>query len=124
LPNQRNPESESQLACVADLRELCAEFQAAISALTADNVVALEAAIATQETLADKLQAFLNSRPPVSPVPIEARELISVTRVYSALLKRAMRSVRLRSSLCRTYKQNFPTTSGEPVAATSWSCEV
>jgi hypothetical protein len=114
--------------CVADLRELCVEFQRAIAALAADDVAAVETATAAQEQLAEKLQDWFRGlpsgeRPSITISPGDFRELVNLTRVYSALLQRSLRSSRLRAALCETYRQAFPATRNESVA-TSWSCEV
>ena len=110
----------------ADLRELCAEFQSAISAMTADDLEALNGSIQKQEQIAARLQSLFPAGEFGSPnpgIPKEALELIHVTRVYSALLQRSMRTASLRAALCRTYKLHFAK-AGEPSPATSWSCEV
>lgn len=119
----------SHAACAADLRELCVEFQRAIAALAADDVAAVETATAAQEQLADKLQNWFQGlpsgeQPTISIHPADFRELVNLTRVYSGLLQRSLRSARLRAALCQTYRQSFPTTKDEPAAAPSWSCEV
>ena len=118
----------AQSGCAADLRELCVEFQRAIAALAADDVAAVETATAAQEQLAEKLQDWFRGspsgeRPSITISPGEFRELVNLTRVYSALLQRSLRSSRLRAALCETYRQAFPATKNENVA-TSWSCEV
>lgn len=118
----------AQSGCTADLRELCVEFQRAIAALAADDVAAVETATAAQEQLAEKLQDWFRGspsceRPSITISPGEFRELLNLTRVYSALLQRSLRSSRLRAALCETYRQAFPATKNENVA-TSWSCEV
>ena len=126
MPHPSEERDRGSAARVAELRELCAEIQAAISALASDDLKALEASVENQEKLADRLQnlfqpgQFLNR---VSAVPAEALELIQLTRVYSALLQRSMRTSRLRAVLCRSYRQHFAT-SGEPASANTWSCEV
>lgn len=110
----------------ADLRELCAEFQAAISALTASDLEALKTSIEKQEKLASRLQSlvqeggFLGDS---SAIPEEALDLIYVTRLYSALLQRSMRTASLRSALCQTYEQQLAK-AGDATSETSWSCEV
>ncbi len=109
----------------ADLRELCAEFQSAISALASDDLQALKVSIEKQELLAQRLQKLLqeNGAPLSSTsLPKEALDLIHITRVYSALLQRAMRTVSLRAELCRTYKLHLAKP-GDPGTPTSWSCE-
>lgn len=115
-------------ACVADIRELCVEFQRAIAALASDDVAAVEASTAVQESLIGQLQCWFrgqpsDQQPAIKVSPSDFRALIKLTRVYSSLLQRALRTARLRASLCQTYRQNFPSAS-EPAAATGWSCEV
>ena len=108
------------------MRELCAEFQSAIAALTTNDLQALKTSIENQERLANKLQSLFQEIPVSqrSPsIPQDVLELIHVTRVYSALLQRSMRTVSLRAALCRTYKQHF-VKPAESAPATSWSCEV
>lgn len=114
-------------AGVAEIRELCVEFQRAIAALASNDVAALETSTAVQETLVDKLQDWfrVQKQDQGSAIKVsssDVRALINLTRVYSSLLQRALRTTRLRASLCQTYKQNFPSAS-EPAAATGWSCE-
>ena len=124
----RQNEELDQLAAArrADLRHLCAEFQAAISALKTDDLEALKISIERQERLAVRLQALFQQNglsPEVPAIPKEALELIQVTRVYSALLRRSMRTASLRAALCQTYRQHFAK-SGNPAPAPTWSCEV
>ncbi len=114
-------------AGVAEIRELCVEFQRAISALASNDVAAVETSTAVQESLVDKLQDWFrvqktDQEPTIKVSASDVRALINLTRVYSSLLQRALRTTRLRASLCQTYKQNFPSAS-EPAAATGWSCE-
>jgi hypothetical protein len=114
-------------AGVAEIRDLCVEFQRAIAALASNDVAAVETSTAVQETLVDKLQDWfrVQKQDQESAIKVSAsdvRALINLTRVYSSLLQRALRTTRLRASLCQTYKQNFPSVS-EPAAATGWSCE-
>jgi len=129
LALQSTAESElNQSACSVDVRALCAEFQRAIAALASDNVRALETSTAVQEHLVKQLQESFrgqpSGQPPSTRIPSsDLKVLVDLTRVYSSLLQRALRTARLRWSLCQTYKQNFPS-APEPRAATGWSCEV
>lgn len=126
MPRQNEELDRLAAARRADLRELCAEFQSAISALTADDLQALNASIQKQEQIATRLQNLFPGGEmgnPSSAIPKEALELIHLTRVYSALLQRSMRTASLRAALCRTYKLHFAK-AGEASPATSWSCEV
>jgi hypothetical protein len=114
--------------CTAGIRELCVQFQCAITALASDDVEALEASTAVQDNLVEQLQLCFRSQPAGQQPAIKVSasdlsELINLTRVYSSLLQRALRTARLRAALCQTYKQNFPSAS-EPLAVTGWSCEV
>ena len=113
-------------AGIAEIRELCVEFQRAIAALASNDVAAVEASTAVQESLVDRLQDwFRGQKSQQAATKVSASDvkaLITLTRVYSSLLQRAMRTARLRASLCQTYRQNFPSAS-EPAAATGWSCE-
>ena len=114
-------------AGVAEIRELCVEFQRAIAALASNDVAAVETSTAVQESLVDKLQDWFRGRASGQQLAIkvsasDVKALINLTRVYSSLLQRALRTTRLRASLCQTYKQNFPSAS-EPATATGWSCE-
>jgi hypothetical protein len=125
LPRQNEELDRLAAARRADLRELCAEFQSAISALTADDLEALNASIHKQEQIATRLQSLFPAGDPESGsvIPKEALELIHLTRVYSALLQRSMRTASLRAALCRTYKLHFAR-AGDASPANSWSCEV
>jgi len=114
-------------AGVAEIRELCVEFQRAIGALASNDIAAVETSTAVQESLVNKLQDWFRGQASGQDLPLKVsasdfRALINLTRVYSSLLQRALRTARLRASLCQTYKQNFPSAS-EPAAATGWSCE-
>jgi hypothetical protein len=111
----------------AEIRELCVQFQRAISALATNDITELETATAAQDSLIDKLKTWFNGRPSdqqtsIKVSPSDLRELANLTQVYSSLLQRSLRTTRLRAALCQTYKQNFPAES-EPMAATGWSCE-
>jgi hypothetical protein len=113
---------------VAEIRELCVEFQRAIAALASNDIAELESSTAVQDGLVDKLQNWFRGQPSGQPTsikvsPSDFRELVNLTKVYSSLLQRALRTTRLRAALCQTYKQNFPADS-EPMAASGWSCEV
>lgn len=112
----------------AEIRELCVQFQRAIAALASDDVAELETSTVAQDNLVEQLQAWFRGQPAgqqpsVKVSPSDFRELVNLTRVYSSLLQRALRTARLRAALCRTYKQNFPSAS-ETAPATGWSCEV
>lgn len=114
--------------CAAGIRELCVQFQRAIAALASDDLEALEASTAIQDSLVEQLQLCFRGQPTgqqpaIKVFPSDLSELVNLTRVYSSLLQRALRTARLRAALCQTYKQNFPSAS-EPLAATGWSCEV
>jgi hypothetical protein len=115
-------------AGVAEIRALCVEFQRAIAALASNDIASVETSTAVQENLVDKLQDWYrgqsSSQQPASKISSsDFKALINLTRVYSSLLQRALRTTRLRASLCQTYRQNFPSAI-EPAAATGWSCEV
>jgi len=126
-----NEEQERELdpsGYVAGIRELCVQFQRAIAALASNDIAELESATASQDTLVDKLDTCFRAtpsgrQPSIKVPPSDFRKLANLTRVYSYLLQRALRTTRLRAALCQTYKQNFPAES-EPMAATGWSCEV
>lgn len=114
--------------CAAGIRELCVQFQRAIAALASDDLEALEASTAVQDSLVEQLQlCFRGERagqqPAIKVSPSDLSELVNLSRVYSSLLRRALRTARLRAALCQTYKQNFPS-APEPLVATGWSCEV
>lgn len=114
-------------ARVADLRELCVQLRRAIAALAANDLEAIETATKVQESLIEKLQdgfrAPSSDRQPATKISAsDLKALVNLTRVYSSLLQSALRTARLRASLCQTYRQNFPSVA-EPAAATGWSCE-
>jgi hypothetical protein len=126
--NEKEEREVSTSGCGAEIRELCAQFQRAIAALTANDIAELENATAAQDSLVEKLKNWLNGdvsdqQPSVKVPPSAFRELAHLTQVYSYLLQRALRTTRLRAALCQTYKQNFPAES-ELAPATGWSCEV
>jgi predicted translin family RNA/ssDNA-binding protein len=131
LASRSNEEEEREVstsACVAEIRELCVQFQRAIAALAANDIAELETATAAQDSLVDKLKNWFrgqpsDQQPSVKVSPSDFRELANLTQVYSYLLQKALRTSRLRAALCETYKQNFPSES-EPAPATGWSCEV
>jgi hypothetical protein len=133
LLKQTNQEyADPRSACLADVRELCTEFQQAISAVASDDVETLENGIAAQERLVDQLQNCLQRKVAVetnparhntAELPSELRDLINLARVYSGLLRRSMRSVGLRTALCRTFKQNFAGLPRERANNPTWSCE-
>jgi hypothetical protein len=114
-------------AVVAEIRELCLQFQRAIAALASNNIAELENSTSVQDGLVEKLQVWCTGQSKdeasVKAMRSDFRELANLTKVYSSLLQSALRTTRLRAALCQTYKQNFPAES-EPVAATGWSCEV
>ena len=120
----------SHATCVADIRQLCVEFQQAIAALASDDVAALEAGIENQENLANNLQGWFRAQPAekseVKINPADLKELINLTRVYSSLLMRSIRTTRLRMALCQTYQQQqfSNTTLPQPETTPSLSCEV
>ena len=129
---RKNEEEEREVStspCVAEIRELCVQFQRAIAALAANDIAELETATAAQDSLVDKLRNRFRGQPSdhqltsIKISPSNFRELANLTRLYSYLLQKALRTTRLRAALCQTYKQNFPSKS-EPAPATGWSCEV
>lgn len=129
MPSESREEPElNPPACVADIRELCVQFRRAITALVSDDLAAIESSTETQQSLIDKLQDGLRrltsgERPATKVSVSDFKALVNLTRVYSSLLQRALRTVRLRASLCQTYRQNFPS-GPDTTAATGWSCEV
>jgi len=114
-------------AVVAEIRELCLQFQRAIAALASNNIGELENSTSVQDGLVEKLQVWFTGQSKdeasVRVMLSDFRELGNLTKVYSSLLQSALRTTRLRAALCQTYQQTFPAES-EPVAATGWSCEV
>ena len=128
---RKNKEEEREVSssgCVAEIRELCVQFQRAIAALAANDITELETATAAQDSLVDNLKNGFrrqpaDQQPSVKVSRSDFRELANLTQVYSYLLQKALRTTRLRAALCQTYKQNFPSES-EPAPATGWSCEV
>ena len=121
----------SHATCVADIRQLCVEFQQAIAALASDDIVTLETGIENQENLTNKLQDWFRTQPAqekseIKINPAELKELINLTRVYSSLLTRSVRTTRLRMALCQTYQQQqfSNTTLPQPETTPSLSCEV
>jgi len=131
LSTQTSQRIESSHAtCVADIRQLCVEFQP-IAALASDDVAALEAGIENQENLTNQLRDWFRTQPgkeqaPVKINPADLKELINLTRVYSSLLTRSIRTTRLRMALCRTYQQQqfSNATLPQPETTPSLSCEV
>jgi hypothetical protein len=125
-PHPTSEEEGSTSAYLADMHALCEEFRRATNALASNDVLALEAGIRAQEELVDRLhrgpgcqkdrQAKISTR--------QLHELTEVFRVYSSLLQRSLRSVKLRLALCRTYQQVVPNTSADFTTATTLSCEV
>jgi hypothetical protein len=130
LASRSNEEEERELSTspgVAEIRELCVQFQRAIAALAANDISELETATAAQNSQVDKLRNWFRAKPSdqqpsIKVSPSDLRELANLTQVYSSLLQRSLRTTRLRAALCRTYKESLPAES-EPVAATGWSCE-
>jgi predicted translin family RNA/ssDNA-binding protein len=128
---RKNEEEEREVStspCLVEIRELCVQFQRAIAALAADDIAELETATAAQDSLVDKLKNWFrgqpsDQQPSIKVSPSDFLELANLTRVYSYLLQKALRTTRLRAALCQTYKQSFPSKS-EPAPATGWSCEV
>ena len=121
----------SHATCVAEIRQLCVEFQQAIAALACDDVAALETGIENQENLTNKLQDWFRTQPAQKKAeikinPADLKELVNLTRVYSSLLTRSIRTTRLRMALCQTYQQQqfSNTTLPQPETTPSLSCEV
>lgn len=125
--NEEEERKVSKSPGMAEVRELCVQFQRAISALAANDISELETATAAQDSLIDKLKTWFHGQPSdqqasIKVSPSDLRELADLTQVYSSLLQRSLRTTRLRAALCQTYKQTLPVES-EPVAASGWSCE-
>lgn len=126
--NENAEHQVDSFPCVAEIRQLCVQFQRAIAALASDEIAELESSTAAQDALIEKLQSWFRGQPSgqqpsIKVAPSDFAELVNLTRLYASLLQRASRTARLRAALCQTYKQNFPAAS-QPVAATGWSCEV
>ena len=114
-------------AGVAEIRELCVQFQRAIAALASNDVAELETSTAAQDGLVEKLQSWFRGQPSgqqpsIKVSPSDFRELAHLTRVYSSLLQSALRTTRLRAAFARPTSRHFPAES-EPAAASGWSCE-
>jgi hypothetical protein len=128
IDNIDEREQDAPTAGPADIRELCAQFRRAIAALASNDVAELENSTAAQDSLVEQLQGWFRGQPSgqepsITVSPSDFRELVNLTRVYSSLMKSALRTTRLRAALCQTYRQHFPAES-EPAAASGWSCEV
>jgi hypothetical protein len=128
IANIDEREQDAPTAGAADIRGLCVQFQRAIAALTSNDVGELETSTTAQDGLVEQLQGWFpgqasGQEPSITVSPSDFRELVNLTRVYSSLLKSALRTTRLRAALCQTYRQHFPAES-EPAAASGWSCEV
>src|SRR5258707_345293 len=83
------------------------------------NNVELEDGIENQDQLDSKLQDWFHAQPANTQSQVknnraDLRELINLISVYSSLLTRSVRTVRLRTALCRTYQQQFPATLTQP----------
>jgi hypothetical protein len=128
IANIDEREQDVPTAGAADIRELCVQFQRAIAAVASNDVGELETSTTAQDGLVEQWQGWFRGQasgqePSITISPSDFRELVNLTRVYSSLLKSALRTTRLRAALCQTYRQHFPAES-EPAAASGWSCEV
>jgi hypothetical protein len=128
IANIDEREQDVPTAGMADIRELCVQFQRAIAAVASNDVGELETSTTAQDLLVEQWQGWFRGQasgqePSITVSPSDFRELVNLTRVYSSLLKSALRTTRLRAALCQTYRQHFPAES-EPAAASGWSCEV
>lgn len=130
---QQGTERQDASAWQADVQSLCAEFEKAIAALTADDLVALEAGLPVQSQLADRLQDLVRSglpapalaaTPATRTLPEGWLPLMNTARLYSALLRRSQRSARLRAALCETYRHDSSLHRSETGAAAGLSWEV
>jgi hypothetical protein len=117
----------------ADVQLLCAELERAIAALAADDLESLKAGIPLQEEISERLQSWAHTQaggssgramPARKSLPAEFLPLVKLTRLYSALLKRSMRSTNLRAALCETYRQSFSTVRLASEISAGLSCEV
>jgi len=107
---------------------LCIQFQRAIAALASDDVAGLETSTASQDGLVEILQDWFRGQPSGQPPSIKVsaadfQELVNLTRVYSSLLGRSLRTARPACVVVPDLQTEFPF-GLEPVAATGWSCEV
>ena len=124
-----SPGSEqARSAYLANLRALSRELASAISAMEQNDVARLQSSIAAQETICGELSQAQRSIPALigtdrasswSEIRDAHLQLVSVNRVYAALLKRSYRSNALMSALYRNYGQ-ASTSSAE---THTWSCE-
>jgi hypothetical protein len=139
--DQKRTDTSENLARV---RALSAEVAAAISALVRNDLPELEACLAAQESLCRELldknsKVVSRARESAQNIARKSGEtldsllkedrsdiaaLAHLNRVYDGLLKSAMRTVALRSALCRCYRQSYEKAPTQVVDHHTWSCEV
>jgi hypothetical protein len=132
--------SEEQREHLAQVRVLSQAIASAVAAIENNDLQGLESHLAEQETMCNRL---LSGGEPASVTATilgasgdtldahllqEIRQahmaLAELNRVYSALLKRARRSLALISALYRSHGSGYDRGSSELPQHHSWSCEV
>lgn len=131
---------QEQLEHLAQVHALSQAVASAISAIEKNDLRQLEADLAAQETLCNRLsgaKGSLWSAATAEAVLGHAQDaqllqeirqahtaLAQLNRVYATLLKSARRSVGLISALYRSYGQGYESGSSPLAKHHTWSCEV
>jgi hypothetical protein len=116
---------------LARMRTLSQEMQAAIGAITRNDLTGLRASIAQQELICLEMKSSGGAR---AELTVEAglaeqvsearRELQKLNRVYAALLKRSQHSVDRMVTLFKNFGQIYSKDAPARGAQHTWSCEV
>jgi hypothetical protein len=111
---QESTQSQEEILsqCIGRVRSLCQELERAVRALANSDLNEMEAGMAAQESIADKLHSWVEQYGPRSAQPLErmdrakddVNKLSRLVRIYSGLLQHSSRSANVRLALCRTYR--------------------
>jgi hypothetical protein len=132
--------SEEQRGHLAQVRALSQAVASAITAIANNDLHGLEAHLAEQETICNRLSGSGGALSTSAAIKLasgdnldalmleEIRQahlaLAQQNRVYSALLKRSRRSLALISALYRSPGEGYDRNPSELPQRHSWSCEV
>jgi hypothetical protein len=132
--------AEQQRGHLAHVHALSRAVRLAITAIEKNDLKALEAHLAEQETICNRLSDSAGAFPfdaIITTAPGDNRDarlleeirqahvgLAQLNRVYSGLLKRARKSLALISAVYRSPREGYDRGPSELPQCHSWSCEV
>jgi len=142
MPKFKTPDHDETEQHLVLVRALSAEISSAISAIERNDMTELDARVAAQEAICQKLnpqdpqhlKQALESYRRAAQIPAKlsllekVREahlaLARVNKIYAGVISRSHRSIELITHLYRNHGRRYAKDENVPPANHTWSCEV